>query len=164
MGALSVIPESFAKVSAHEAEKASALINIGELNRSADQERANAAAALKRGSLEAGMLRVRGERVAAAQRVAFAEGNVDSSSGTAADVQDAAVAVSELDAQTARNNARAAALGHQTAERRYRTESERLDRRYRSGGLFGGTADDELMGGLAMSALGSAASFGMGGK
>lgn len=164
MGALSVIPESFAKVSALQAEKASALVNIDELSKSASQEQANAAAALRRGALQAGLLRARGEQVAAAQRVALANANVDLASGTAADVQQNAAVMSELDAATAQNNARAEALGHKTAARRYQQEADRLDKRYRSGGFFGGTADDEAMGQLALSALGAAASFGMGGK
>lgn len=160
MGALSVIPESFAKVAAYQAEHYAALDNMEEFNRSAKMEDANAAAALRRGAMQAGLLRSRGTQVAAAQRVAFAANNVDATSGSAADAQASSEMLSELDAETARNNARAQALGHQTSARRYRKEFDKLNERHG----IDGTAGKELMADLYLSALGAVASFGMGGK
>lgn len=67
--------------------------------------------ALARGSEEAGLSRMQGTRVQGAQRVAYAAGNIDSSSGTAAQLADSTGIYAELDAQTSMNNARREALG-----------------------------------------------------
>ncbi len=156
MGALAVVPQAFAKVAAHEANRVAAFSNLRELDRSARWEDANAAAASYRGGLEAGALRERGTALQAAQRVGYAVGNIDSSSGTPAAVQTGTAMLAELDAQTARNNAIARALGHKEVSRRYRDQAQRLSDRYGPGG----TADTELGLDLGLSALGAAFNLG----
>lgn len=100
-----------------EADRAAFAINQQRVMRSIrEQERAAQQIEAEGGRL-AGLHRTRGTGVQAAQRVGFAAGNVDASTGTAADAQAASAIVSELDAQTARNNALAQALGHRQAAR-----------------------------------------------
>lgn len=168
MGAASIIPDSFAKVLKYEADKEAALRNMGELRRSASAADANAVSALQLGGQQAGLLEARGSMLAGQQRVGYAIGNVDASSGTAADVQASSRIFSSLDAQTARNNAVRQAFGHREVARKYRLEADVLDSRYATGdvghgALGGGTANDELTLSLGLSALGAAANSGMGG-
>ena len=74
---------------------------------------------LEQGARQAGAARVQGSQVHGAQRVALAANGLDASSGTAADLQASTSIFSELDATTAQNNARAAALGHDAVLQRY---------------------------------------------
>ncbi len=67
--------------------------------------------ALRRGGVDAGKIRQKGSRIAEEQKVAYANSGVDSSVGTAANVQADTAAISELDAQTAKNNAAREAWG-----------------------------------------------------
>lgn len=160
---LAFVTDLIAKTTAFNAEKQAGLANMEELRRSADMEESNAVAALRRGAIAAGRRRMAAAQLGGQQKLAYAASNIDASSGTAAQTQDSSRAYAELDAETARNDARAVAFGHKEQARRYGVEASKLDAKYRSGGFFGGTADDQFLLELASSALGKAASFGLGG-
>ncbi|MFT3708040.1 MAG: hypothetical protein QM817_10325 [Archangium sp.] len=76
---------------------------------------AQGADALRRGAVEAGAIRMAGTQLEGQQRLAYAVGNVDASSGTAAQTIDSSRLYSELDAQTSSNNAVRAAMGFKEA-------------------------------------------------
>lgn len=80
--------------------------------------------ALERGGRAVGRARERGSQVQGQQRVAFAAGGLDASSGTAALLQQSTASAAELDAMTEKNNARREALGHKMTERRIVAEGE----------------------------------------
>lgn len=67
--------------------------------------------ALVQGARDVGVLRAQGTLLEGQQALGQAAGNIDTTTGTAADVQVASRAMAELDASTARNNARRKALG-----------------------------------------------------
>lgn len=83
---------------------------------------------LQRGAEQAGAARTRGTQLLGAQRVAIASNNLDASSGTAADLQASSAIFAEMDAATAQNNARAAALGHDAVLQRYEDAAREIDR------------------------------------
>lgn len=84
---------------------------------------------LEAGARQAGESRTRGTQLQGAQRVAIATNNLDASSGTAADLQASSAIFSEMDADTARNNARAAALGHDAVLQRYDDALKDIERK-----------------------------------
>jgi hypothetical protein len=90
-------------------------IQSREWNRALRARMLQATDARVRGARDAGLLRMRGSRLEGQQRLAYAMGNVDANSGTAAQTISSSRLYSELDADTARNNARREALGHDTA-------------------------------------------------
>jgi hypothetical protein len=161
MGALSVIPESFAKVQQHLENREAAAQNMAAFQQSRDAENANAVAALNRGSRAAGELKQRGTASAEATRAALAASGVDTSTGTASDLLD--TSLSSLDAAQAVNNARADALGHRRSAQAYTRERDKLRRKYQDGGVTGGTADDELFTGLVSNGVAAALKMGTGG-
>lgn len=81
----------------------------GQLERERDLHMA--ADALARGAVDAGRLRQQGSALIDSQKVAYANSGVDSTVGTAANVQQGTAADVELDAQTLKNNAAAEAWG-----------------------------------------------------
>ncbi|MDP2270918.1 MAG: hypothetical protein Q8K32_09320 [Archangium sp.] len=84
---------------------------------------------LEAGGRQAGEARIRGSQLQGSQRVAIAANNLDASSGTAADLQASSAIFSEMDAATAQNNARAAALGHDAVLQRYDDAYKDIDRK-----------------------------------
>lgn len=101
--------------------------NTERLRKAALAESANAVLTMQAGDLQAGKLRMEGSKVVAAQRVAFGASGVDATKGTPADLATSSQLMSELDAQTAINNAARGALGHtQTAAQ---INQERVDLR-----------------------------------
>lgn len=145
--AIMAIPRAFLRVMQLQAEWEAGLANLGEMRDSAAMEASNAAAAARRGAFEASLHRMKGSALAARQRVIQAAGGGSLVGGTAEDARAQSAVWAELDAQTSLNNARAAALGHKTAERRYRVKAEELSRRWEKGGLLGqGSAYDEVIG------------------
>lgn len=100
-------------------------INHAELKKGWLSEDLAATDAFSRGAREAGMARQRGSQVLGTQRVAFAQNQVDSSSGTAAKLAEATDYAAEQDATTIKANALAEALGHQQTAQKYRTENTR---------------------------------------
>jgi hypothetical protein len=105
------------------------LDNVAELELGVDSENKAAADAASRGGHNVALARRRASGVTAAQRVAFAANNVDASSGTAAKLQDAAMAAGEEDADTLRANALAEALGHKTTAEKYGRDIKRVQRK-----------------------------------
>lgn len=84
---------------------------------------------LEAGARQAGEARIRGSQLQGSQRVAIAANNLDASSGTAADLQASSAIFSEMDAATAQNNARGAALGHDAVLQRYEDARKDIDRK-----------------------------------
>lgn len=162
MGALSVIPEAIGRGIQLEADREVARQNMAELDRSTNAEKANAVAALQRGSRQAGLVKQQASQLAAKQQVALAANGLDTSQGTAADLMASTDAYGRLDAATSLNNARAEAFGHARSATSYRVERDKLKRRWQDGGLIGGSADDEHFFGVASDALGAAMKLGMG--
>lgn len=164
---LSLFTGLFGKVSAFEENKRVGLLQMSEAARAASIADRNAALEREQGSMAAGWARIKGTRAAQQQRVAFASAGIDTNSGTAMQLQESTAAMAELDAVTIRNNARRAAFGHEEVARRARLEEGELRRKWRDGGLLGGTADDALALDLVSTAFGgvlSATGNGMGGK
>lgn len=126
-----------------QAENEAAAINSREWNRAWRASKAMEVDALRRGARQAGLLRMRGTHVQGQQRVVQAMGNVDASSGTAAQVSDATGIWASLDSETALFNARSEALGHRRVQQALVDEGRRaaLERRNRDvGRLMRGTA------------------------
>jgi len=165
LAGISAILEAFAASDAFTKEREAQLSNMAELERSANLERANATAVLQRGAMAAGRQRMAGTQLAGQQRLAYAMGGVDSTSGTAAQTMRSSAAFNELDAQTLQNNAVREAFGHQESARRYAAASKKIRDYYLApDSALGSPADTEFGLKLASSALMSAASFGLGGK
>lgn len=156
----------FGKVMAHEEKRRVALLEMSELDRAAKVADTNARLSLEQGALAAGWKRIEGTRMAQQQRLAFATAGIDPNSGTAAQLEQSTAAMAEQDAVALRNNAVRAAFGHQEVARKARLEVSELDRKWRSGGVTGGTEDDAAWLDLIGSAFGgamSATANGMGG-
>lgn len=165
LGGLSAILQAFTQVDAFNKTREAELANMAELERSAGMAEKNAVAALQRGTLAAGRQRMAGSALAGQQRVAYAMGSVDATSGTAAQTMRSSAAFNELDAQTLANNAVREAFGHQESARRYAAASKKIRDYYLApDSALGAPADTELGLKLASSALLGAASFGMGGQ
>lgn len=80
--------------------------------------------ALARGGTAAGLARADASKVAAEQKVAYANSGVDASMGTAANVQAATVAGGEYDAMVASNNAARESWGHDQVTARLKTQKD----------------------------------------
>lgn len=91
--------------------------NAAELERSARQAEAARLDALRRGQTAVARKRLETSQVRGAQAVAFASANIDSTTGTAAQVGQATELVGELDALTIGANAAREAFGHQETAR-----------------------------------------------
>jgi len=125
--------------------------------------RANAAMqevdALRQGATEAGRIRMGGSALEGQQRIAFAMGGVDATSGTAAQTIASSRLMSELDVSTSLNNARRQALGHRITQDNLTKQAEAEVRNFktrqakRTGDLVAAGA----------SVVGEAISMGMGG-
>lgn len=164
LGGISAILQAFASVDAFEKTKRTELDNAGELMRSSRMEEANAVAVRQRGAMEAGRKRMEGSQLAGQQKLAYALGNLDSGSGTAAQTMSSSAVFNELDAATLQNNAIRQAFGHEESARRYAKASKKITDYYLAPDRAGfSDADNEFGLKLASSALGAAASFGMGG-
>lgn len=98
-----------------EADNAAMAIQSREWERAMRSEKAQAVDVLTRGATAAGQSRMRTTTTLGQQRLAYASGGIDSSSGTAAQTADSTRIYGELDAATTMNNARREALGHATA-------------------------------------------------
>jgi len=111
------------------------------------------------GAAAAGRIRMGASQLAGQQRLAFAAGNIDSTSGTAANVMASSRLFAELDAETAVNNARREALGHRMAQANIdqRTVDEVRGFQQRNNRRVGGVV------GAGANVVGEALSFGMGG-
>lgn len=164
LAGLSAIMEQFAMADAHQKEKDAYLANMAELDRSAKLSESNAVATLQRGGMAAGRQRMAGSALAGQQKLAYAMGNIDAGSGTAAQTQASSAIFSELDAETLQNNAVREAFGHQESARRYAAQAKKI-RDYVLNPDSPGFSkfDTEYFAKSASSALSSAASFGMGG-
>ena len=84
---------------------------------------AQTAFALQRGAFEAGQARMQGSRVIGQQQAGYGASGVDSQTGSAALVQGSTRAMSELNAQTALNNAQRQAWGYQVTANQYGTQA-----------------------------------------
>lgn len=87
---------------------------------------AAAADALHRGEIESAKLRLRGSQAASQMQAAYAAGGVDATVGTPADMQQYQAAVTELDAQTAENNAWREAFGFQKQKQGFERQRQKL--------------------------------------
>jgi hypothetical protein len=115
--------------------------NAAAARRNAQLAENAAADALQRGEQKVWMRRMVGQRRIAAQTVAYAHAGVDVQSGTPAKAISDTAMVSELDAQTERNNAYRTAWGyrmHAAALRSAASASERAGNLAAIGALIGG--------------------------
>jgi hypothetical protein len=141
-----------------ERDREAFAINKARLLRSVRQQESAAVGAGVEGGRQSGLLRSRGAQVLGEQRMAYAMGNVDATSGTAALVQDTTSLFTELDVSNTQNNARAQALGHRMTAQSYRDEMAQQEIELRG-------RDAERGARLASSFIdtaGSVASMGMG--
>jgi len=106
-----------------EATGREAAMNAAELERSARQAEAARLDALRRGQLAEARRRLEVGQVRGAQTVAYSAGNIDASTGTAAQVGMATDAIGELDAMTLRANAWREAFGFQETARSMRIKA-----------------------------------------
>ena len=95
-----------------DADKVALTANLAELYRARAYAAAQAVDSERRGAIASGRLRMDATELEGRQRVAFAVGNVDATSGTAAGVIGSSRLFAELDSATALNNAKREALGH----------------------------------------------------
>lgn len=93
--------------------------------------------AIQRGEQEGGRIRMMASRMIGEQKVAFAASGVDSSTGSARELQGDTRMMSELDALTARNNAAREAYGLRLQGQQYRDQARRS--RQRGGNQAAGT-------------------------
>lgn len=164
LGGISAIMDAFAMSDAYDKTKATALDNAVELTRASRMEQADAVAIRQQGAAAAGRQRQAGTQLQGQQKIAYAMGDIDSSSGTAAQTINSSAIFNELDAKTLESNAVRAAFGHEESARRYTRASKKLIDYYQAPDKAGmSPADAEFGFKLATSALGSAASMGMGG-
>lgn len=163
LAGLSAIMDQFAMADAHQKEKDAYLLNMGELRRSAQLSEADATATMQRGTAEAGKQRMAGTNLEGQQKLAYAMGGIDASSGTAEQTQRSSAVFNELDAQTLHNNAVREAFGHQESARKYAAAAKRIDDYVNAPNQAGFSPfDAEYLAKSSASALSSAASFGMG--
>lgn len=131
MGAAATIPSTglslFSLGMQRDAEAGATARNANELLRQAQFEDANAVDALRRGALAAGQVRHRAATLVGAQRSAYADANIDTSSGTAARNATSTLAMAEVDAQTLENNAVREAWGRREVGRKYRAQKADLE-------------------------------------
>lgn len=163
LAGLDLVIDMFAKTEAFNQKRSSALNNMSELDRSAEMEAENAVAIRARGGIAAGRRRMAASALGGTQKVAYAMGSIDGTSGTAAVTSSSSRIFAELDAQTLQNNAVREAFGHEESARKYRAEAKKLRDYYLAPDSAGmAPADAEFGAQMAASALGGAASFGMG--
>lgn len=112
----------------------------------ATMAREAAADATARGNQEAGRTRIKASQLIGAQKTAYAASGVDSTVGTAADVQASTRMVSELDAKTIENNAAREAWGFRKQGSRFTGEAARI--RTRGDAKIAGTLLGALGGGI----------------
>lgn len=102
-----------------------------------------------RGEKEAGLVRIKGTKIAAEQQVAYGMGGVDATVGSAADAIAETRMFSELDAQMVRNNAAKEAWGYKV-EAYNAHENARMSRRRAifgtAGTVLGGVGDAAVHG------------------
>jgi len=91
---------------------------------------AASADAIRRGEIEAGRIRLRGSQLESSMQAAYAAGGVDPTVGTPADTQGYVAAVTQLDAQTAENNAWREAFGYQKQKKGFEREKQKLRQQY----------------------------------
>lgn len=102
----------------------SAAVNEARTNQELAQKAA--ADAVDRGNIAAGRTRITGDQLVGKQTVAYANSGVDSSVGTAANVQADTQAMSELDARTHENNAAREAWGFNQQADAYGRKIQRI--------------------------------------
>jgi hypothetical protein len=113
------LTDSIGYIVSEEQQGAIDAANRKRIEKAIAQQRQARVAALQQGATQVGQLRARGTAVEGQQRLAYAVGNIDATSGTAAQTQASSRIFTELDVNTTRNNARAAALGHDAVLDRY---------------------------------------------
>lgn len=86
---------------------------------------AASADAIRRGEIESAKLRIRGTQANSQLQAAYAAGGVDATVGTPADIQEYGAAVTQLDAQTAENNAWREAFGFKKQKQAFERERQR---------------------------------------
>lgn len=81
-----------------------------------------------RGNVDANKVRAQGRQVGAAQRVGLAASNIEGSSGSALALQEQTAAMSELDAQTVKNNAAREAWGYRSQGAEFNSQAYQSDK------------------------------------
>lgn len=132
-GAIKAGTDIAAGIVKSNADQSAFALNTEQLRRAALNESANAVLTMQAGGIQAGKLRMEGSKVVAAQRVAFGASGVDGTTGTAADLATGSRLMSELDAQTAINNAARAALGHTQTAAQLALQQKALAQQYDAG-------------------------------
>lgn len=126
------------------ADKRAADANAATLESNAALAEAGKADALARGGQKAGALRMRGTQTEASQTADYAASGVSVQSGSAVDVGSSTEAISELDAQLAKNNAMREAFGYESQFRRQadytRQEGDMAEVTSILGGVVGGAS------------------------
>lgn len=158
MGMLTAIPEAFININAQQKE----------LDYNRDEGYQNLATAQRasldateRGNLEAGRARLQGSQMIARQKVAYANSGVDSTVGTAANVQADTRALTELDAKTIENNAAREAWGYKKQGEKFRKELD-INRSRAESQMYGTILT--TVGKLASGAMGADAAYDPGKK
>lgn len=106
------------------ADKRAADANATTLEGNAALAEAARTDALARGGQKAGALRMRGTQTEASQTADYAASGVSVQSGSAVDVGSSTEAVSELDAQLAKNNAMREAFGYESQAKQFRRQAD----------------------------------------
>lgn len=107
-----------------QAERGAAQANAATMESNAALAEATKADALARGGQAAGRARTRGTQTEASQTADYSAAGVDVHSGSAADVGASTEAVSELDAELAKNNAMREAFGYESRASEFRRQAQ----------------------------------------
>lgn len=106
-----------------QAERSAAYANAATMESNAALAEAGRADALQRGGQKAGTARMRGTQTEASQTADYSASGVDVHSASAADVGASTEAVSELDAELAKNNAMREAFGYENQASNFRRQA-----------------------------------------
>ena len=161
---LKFLPDAIASQNAFEEEKRAQLDNMMEYGRSASMEKANAVSTRVSGGAAAGRRRMEGSALLGQQKLAYAMGGIDSSSGTAAQTIKSSELFSDLDAITLQNNAIRSAMGHEESARKYNDKADRIKAKYSDGSFMDGPANRAQAGRIFGMFVDSALSSFSGGK
>lgn len=122
----------FGSMLSEDSKTKAAEYNWSLLDQNAQIASAASADAMRRGNIQAGLLRIKGAQQVSGMNVSYAASGVDENSGTAAGMQAYAAGVNEYDAQQVANNAAREAWGFKTQASRFQAQKQQSMNQWQS--------------------------------